>query len=80
MSDAARVMVVNNPDEREVVVHQAHRLGWGGILAGVLAGLFTYVSLLLLGIAIGFIGLESVSLSGVAIGAVRGTHRRTCSG
>jgi hypothetical protein len=70
MSDAARVMVVNHPDEHEVVMHQAHRLGWGGILAGVLAGLFTYVSLLLLGVAIGFIGLESVSLSGVALGAV----------
>jgi hypothetical protein len=70
MADRPGVMIVGNDAEREVIVPHARRLGWGGILGGVLAGIFTYVCLLLLGVAVGFIGLESASLGGIATGAV----------
>jgi hypothetical protein len=63
------VMIINN-EEHEVLAPRARRLGWGGMLAGVLVALFTYVTLLLLGVAIGVISLDITSLGDTAIGAV----------
>jgi Spy/CpxP family protein refolding chaperone len=68
-------MVVNSVAERNVVgndvlVTPARRLSWTGIIAGVIVGVVTYAALLILGVAVGFIGLEDASLSGVATGSV----------
>jgi hypothetical protein len=69
MAQKLGVMIINN-EEHEVLAPRARRLGWGGIIAGVLAALFTYITLLLLGVAIGFIDLNITSLGDTAIGAV----------
>jgi hypothetical protein len=66
------------PDARTVVgtgyVQPLHRLHWGGILAGSLTGLVTYITLGLLGVAIGFgvaanltdiRGLGSIGIGGI---------------
>jgi hypothetical protein len=73
-------MVVNSVAERnvaeknvmghEVLVTPAQRLSWTGILAGVIVGIVTYAALLILGVAVGFIGLENASLSAIATGSV----------
>ncbi|MGL4608746.1 MAG: hypothetical protein ACRCYY_03535 [Trueperaceae bacterium] len=69
------MMVVNSATdkhglERDVVVTSSHRLSWTGILAGVIVGLVTYAALLILGVAVGFIGLEDATLSSIATGSV----------
>jgi hypothetical protein len=66
-------MVVNSVadrNERDVLVTPARRLSWTGILAGVVVGIVTYAALLILGVAVGFIGLEDASLSSIAAGSV----------
>jgi hypothetical protein len=68
-------MVVNSVADRnvagsDVLVTPARRLSWTGIIAGVIVGIVTYAALLILGVAVGFIGLEDASLSGIATGSV----------
>ena len=68
-------MVVNNVTDRnfvgpDVLVTPARRLSWTGIAAGVIVGVVTYAALLILGVAVGFIGLEDASLGGIATGSV----------
>jgi hypothetical protein len=68
-------MVVNSVADRNVVgndvlVTPARRLSWTGISAGVIVGVVTYAALLMLGVAVGFIGLEDASLSGIATGSI----------
>lgn len=68
-------MVVNSVAERGVVGHDvlvtpAQRLNWSGIIAGVITGIVTYAALLILGVAVGFIGIEDASLSSIATGSV----------
>ncbi len=68
-------MVVNSVAERNVVgsdvlVTPARRLSWTGIAAGVVVGIVTYAALLLLGVAVGFIGIDDASLSSIATGSV----------
>jgi hypothetical protein len=68
-------MVVNSVAERSAVGHDvlvtpAQRLNWPGIVAGVIVGIVTYVALLVLGVAVGFIGIEDTSLSSIATGSV----------
>jgi hypothetical protein len=68
-------MVVNsvadrNVLERDVLVTPARRVSWTGIAAGVIVGIVTYAALLILGVAVGFIGLEDATLSSIATGSV----------
>jgi hypothetical protein len=68
-------MVVNsvadrNVLERDVLVTPARRVSWTGIVAGVIVGIVTYAALLILGVAVGFIGLEDATLSSIATGSV----------
>jgi hypothetical protein len=68
-------MVVNSVTERgvvgsDVLVAPAQRLNWSGIIAGVITGIVTYAALLILGVAVGFIGIEDASLSSIATGSV----------
>jgi hypothetical protein len=68
-------MVVNSVAERSAVGHDvlvtpAQRLNWTGIIAGVIVGIVTYAALLILGVAVGFIGIEDTSLSSIATGSV----------
>jgi hypothetical protein len=68
-------MVVNSTTdrnllERDVLVTPARRLSWTGIAAGVIVGIVTYAALLILGVAVGFIGLDDASLSSIATGSV----------
>lgn len=68
-------MVVNSVADRnllgqDVLVTPARRLSWTGIAAGVIVGIVTYAALLILGVAVGFIGLNDASLSSIATGSV----------
>jgi hypothetical protein len=56
--------------DRATALPYGHRLGWGGIIGGVIVGLFTYAALLILGVAIGFISIDSASLGGIATRAI----------
>jgi hypothetical protein len=57
-----------NPINDLVLVDSLHRLHWGGILAGTLTGLVTYIALGALGVAIGFGTAANLS----DIGGLRG--------
>ncbi len=68
-------MVVNSIAGRsamsgDVLVTPARRLSWSGIAAGIVVGIVTYAALLILGVAIGFIGIDDTSLSSIAAGSI----------